>query len=135
MNYKVIMMCEKEEKYNKVKNVLKDTPNIKDGLKEGVLYQRLFIPYTLNGWYIAGCEKKDDDIKLLAMRKWNTPFVLTFKIQIVSLKELINKYDTLTLDSKWTKKHYNSKFSSHSWDKLKNKFLKEEGQGELIEHY
>lgn len=81
--------------------ILDQIPSIKQAKQEKIIYARLFIPYTINGFYIMGADKIKNDYKLFVVEKWNTPFVLKINYKEVLLSELKNKYNTLKLDEKW----------------------------------
>lgn len=76
-------------------------PSIEDGKKEQNVVARIFIPYTINGWYIMGADKTEKGYNILAIEKWNTPFILKVKEKILSLSELLNKYDNIQYDENW----------------------------------
>ena len=80
-------------------------PSIKDAKMEQNVYGRLFIPYTINGFYVMGADKQENDYKLFVVEKWNTPFILKINYKEVLLSELTNKYKDLTFDTKWNKDH------------------------------
>ena len=83
----------------------KSLPSIKQGKQEQIVLGRLFIPYTINGFYIMGADKQENDYKLFVVEKWNTPFILKINYKEVLLSELTNKYKNLTFDKKWNKNH------------------------------
>lgn len=86
-------------------------PSIEEAKIEQMVYGRLFIPYTINGFYVMGADKIDDDYKLLVVEKWNTPFILKINYKEVMLSELTEKYDSLTFDSEWSEEYAINLFS------------------------
>ena len=81
--------------------MLNNIPSIENAKIEKKIYARLFIPYTINGWYIMGVDKLANDYKLFVVEKWNTPLILRINAKTILLSELVNKYDSLTFDENW----------------------------------
>ena len=93
------------------KKLFENIPTIEEGKYEKKVYQRLFIPYTINNFYVMGADKIDDDYKLFVVEKWNTPFILKINYKIVLLSTLISKYDSLKADPKWKPTHLSKIFN------------------------
>lgn len=79
-------------------------PSIQKAKKEKKIYGRLFIPYTINNFYIMGADKIKNDYKLFVVEKWNTPLILKINYKEVLLSELTGKYNSLKFDKEWQKK-------------------------------
>ena len=97
------------------KEFFDNLPSISKAKKEQKIYGRLFIPFTINGFYVMGADKISDDYKLFIVEKWNTPFILKINYKEVLLSELTNKYEDLTFDDKWSQDTLKNIF-----DKVKN---------------
>jgi len=93
-----------------IENTIKKS--IKQAKKEKKVYARLFIPYTINGFYVMGADKINNDYKLLVVEKWNTPFILKINYKEILLSELTKKYDSLTIDKEWKTENLSNIFNN-----------------------
>ena len=94
------------------KTFLENVPSIDEGKMEKKFYARLFIPFTINGWYVMGADKVGNDYKLFVVEKWNTPLVLRIYTKTVLLSELVGKFNTLKVDNEWNVVYAFSIFSN-----------------------
>ena len=112
-----------EEELEYIKKNMRDIPSLEKGLEEGKFYARLYIPYTLTWWLVVGKENVKGDINLLAIERRRGPILNRNKMQLFSLKNLLEFAPNLRIDDKWNMEKGKEIYNSKDYEEMKTDFL------------
>lgn len=112
-----------EEELEHIKKNMDNIPSLEKGLEEGNLHARLYIPYTMTWWLVVGKENVKGDVNLLAIERRRGPVLNRNKMQLFSLKNLLEFAPDLKIDDEWTINDGKEIYNSKDYEKMKTDFL------------
>ena len=112
-----------KEELNYIKKNMKNIPSLEKGLEEGNFHARLYIPYTMTAWLVVGKENVKGDVNLLAIERRRGPILNRNKMQLFSLKNLLEFAPDLRIDDTWSIEKGKTFYGSKDYEHMKKEFL------------